>query len=133
MHLNNVYDLVSTRMVLHNMGIIFKNNFWKQKWMREATDEVHNGFAIAKVPGASMQERLTVANLALHSLADIDDNSREPLKHIKQEVAMKFEITMGTGGKTFKELCARRNSIARNFWMAKTKTCIVQTFTLKNV
>lgn len=75
--------------------------------MLEATDEVHNGLAIAKVPGTSMQERLAVANLALQSLADIDDNSKEILEYIKQEAAMEFEIATSTGGKSFKELSAR--------------------------
>jgi hypothetical protein len=41
---------------------------------------------------------------------------------------MEFKIAMGTGGKTAKELTAIRNRIARNLWMAKTKTCIAQTF-----
>lgn len=81
--------------------------------MREATDEVHNGLAIERIMDVSMQERLVVVNLTLHSLASIDDNSRETLEYIKQEAAIKFEITMGTGGKTFKELMARINNIAK--------------------
>ena len=81
--------------------------------MREATDEVHNWLAIPKVHGSSMQERLAVANLTLHSLADIDDNSRQTLEYIKQEDAMDFEIVMSTGGKLFKELSARQNNIAK--------------------
>ena len=39
------------------------------------TDEVHNGLATAKVTEASMRKCLDVANLALRSLANIDDNS----------------------------------------------------------
>ena len=81
--------------------------------MREATDEVHNWLAIPKVHGSSMQERLAVANLTLHSLADIDDNSRQTLEYIKQEDAMDFEIVMSTSGKLFKELSARQNNIAK--------------------
>ena len=89
---------------------------------------MHNGLAMGNVPGSSMQERLAVANLALHSLAGIDDNSRETLEFIKQEDATQFEIAMGTNGKSFKELSARRNSIARSLWIAKTKSCIAETF-----
>ena len=128
MHLKNVPDLVATCLVLHNMCIVFGDEFWKQEWLREATDDVHNGLAIPNVSGSSMQERIAVANLALHSLAGIDDNSRETLEFIKQEDAREFEISMSTGGKSFKELSARRNSIARSLWMAKTKACIAETF-----
>ncbi len=96
--------------------------------MREATDVVHNGLAIPNVPGTSRVERIAVANEALHSLAGIDDNSRETLEASKEKDARDFEITMGTVGKTFKELSARRNSIARSLWMAKTKACIAETF-----
>ena len=96
--------------------------------MREATEEVHNRLAIPKMPGSSMDEQMVVANLALHSLAGIDDQSRETLEYIKQEDAMAFEITMSTVGKSFKELFARWNNIARSLWMAKTKACIAQTF-----
>ena len=127
-HLKNVPDLVLTCLVLHNMCIIFGDDFWRQEWMREATDEVHNGLAIPIIPGSSMRERMAVANLALHSLAGIDDSSRETLEFIKQENTMDFEIAMTTAGKSFKELSARRNSIAKSLWMAKTKSCIAQTF-----
>jgi hypothetical protein len=96
--------------------------------MREATEEVHTGLAVPKVSGVSMRERMAVANLALHSLAGIDDNSREILEYIKQEDARAFEITMSTAGKSFKELSSRRNSIAKSLWMAKTKSCVAQTF-----
>ena len=127
-HLKNVPDLVSTCLVLHNMCIIFGDTFWREEWMREATEEVHNGLAIPKMPSSSMCERMAVANLALHSLAGIDDQTRETLEYIKQEDAREFEITMSTAGKSFKELSARRNSIARSLWMAKTKACIAETF-----
>ena len=70
--------------------------------MREATDEVHNGLIIPKVHRSSMQERLGVANLTLHSLVGIDDNSRETLEYIKHEDAMDFEIVMDNGDKSFK-------------------------------
>ena len=127
-HLKNVPDMVSTCLVLHNMCIIFGDTFWREEWMREAADEVHNGLAIPNVPGSTMSERMAVANLALHSLAGIDDQSRETLEYIKQEDARVFEISMSTTGKSFKELSARRNSIARSLWMAKTKAAISQTF-----
>lgn len=45
-----------------------------------------------------MRERMTVANLALHSLADIDDESQETLKYIKQE---------DTGIWNFNEYCRK--------------------------
>ena len=45
-HLNNVPDLVSTCLILHNMCIIFRVIFWREEWMRETTNEVHNGLAI---------------------------------------------------------------------------------------
>ena len=110
------------------MYIIFGDTFWKEEWMREATNEVHNGLAIPQVAGSSMQERMAVANEALHNLAGIDDASRETLEDIKQKDAMAFEISMSTIGKSFKELSARRNAIARSLWMTKTKACIAQTF-----
>jgi hypothetical protein len=122
-HLKNVHDLVLTCLVLHNMCIIFGD-----EWLREVTDEVHNGLKIHIISGSSMRERMTVANLALHSLAGNDDNSRETLEYIKQEDAMTFQIAIGTAGKTFKELSARRNSITKNLWVAKTKSCIAQIF-----
>ena len=96
--------------------------------MRKATNEVHNGLAIPKLPSSSTSERMAVTNLALHSLAGIDDQSRETLEYIKQENARAFEIAMGTARKSAKELSARRNGTARSLWMAKTKTCIAQTF-----
>ena len=72
-HLKNVPDMVSTCLVLHNMCIIFGDTFWKEEWMREAADEMHNGLAIPNVSGSTMSERMTVTNLALHNLAGIDD------------------------------------------------------------
>ena len=84
--------------------------------------------SIANIPGTSKQERLAVTNHALHSISAIDDRSREKLEHDKQEVAKEFEIAMGTCGKTYKELYARRNRIARSLWMAKTKSCIEKKF-----
>ena len=128
MHLKNVPDLVATCLVLHNMCIVFGDNLRKKEWFGEATNDVHNGLAIPNVPGSSMRERLAVANLALHSLARIDENSRETLEDIKQEDAWEFEVAMGTSGKSFKELSARRNGIARSIWMTKTKSCIAEIF-----
>ena len=98
--------------------------------MQEATDEVHTGMSHNLGASTSTQERMAVANDALESLAGIDENARESLEYIKQEAAMEFEIAMGTGGKTFKELCGRRNAISRSLWMAKTKACIAETFTM---
>jgi hypothetical protein len=61
-YLKNMFDSISTCLVLHNICIIFGNIFWKHEWMREATHEVHNGLAIAKVIGSSIHERIAVAN-----------------------------------------------------------------------
>ena len=61
-----------------------------------------------------------MANHALHSFARIEENSRETLQYIKHVTAKEFQISMTTGGKSTKELCARRNGIAKNLWMAKT-------------
>ena len=82
-HLKNVPDLVSTCLVLHNMCIIYGDSFWRDEWMREATNEVQNGLATPNLPGSSMHERMAVANLALHNLAGIDNQSRETLEYIK--------------------------------------------------
>ena len=100
-HLKNVPDLVAIYLVLHNMCIVFGDNFWKEEWLREATNDVHNELAIPIDPGSSMWERLTVANLALHSLAGIDENSREILEDIKQKDAREFEVAIWTSGKSF--------------------------------
>ena len=127
-HLKNVPDLVSTCLLLHNICIIFGDSFWKNEWLEEATHEVHDGLAMGTTAGATGAERLAVANHALHTLAGIDENSRETLEYLKQECAKEFEIAMATGGKSSKELCARRNGIARSLWMAKTKAAVAQTF-----
>ena len=108
-HLRNVPDLVSTCLVLHNMCIIFRDNFWKNEWLEEATDEVQVGMTHNIGASTSSSERMVVANHALQSLAGINDNARESLEYGKQEAAMEFEIAMGTSGKTAKELSARRN------------------------
>ena len=129
-NLKNVPDLVSTCLVLHNMCIIFGDTFWKSEWMQEATEEVHNSLSFGGQVGKSTQERLAVANHALTTLAGIDDNYRETLEYLKQECAKEFQIAMGTGGKTTKELFARRNGIAKSLWMSKTKACIAETFPL---
>ena len=132
-HLRNVPDLVSTCLVLHNLCIIFGDEFWKTEWTQEATNEVHNGLSANMVPGMATRERIAVANNALHSLAGIDDSSRESLEYMSQEAAKEFQFAMGTAGKTAKELCARRNGIARSLWQAKVKTSIAETFTQDNV
>ena len=84
-NLKNVPDLVSTCLVLHNMCIIFGDTFWREQWIQKATNEVHNRLVIGQVQGAATLERMAVANLALHSLAGIDDQARETLEYIKQE------------------------------------------------
>ena len=127
-HLKNVPDLVSTCLLHHNICIIFGDDFWKNEWLQEATHEVHDALAMGTAAAATGQERMAVANDALHTLAGIDDSSRETLEYFKQECAREFEIAMSTGGKSTKELCARRNGIARSLWMAKTKATVVQTF-----
>ena len=127
-HLKNVPDLVSTCLLLHNICIIFGDTFWINEWLQEATHEVHDGLAMGTTAGATGAERLAVANHALHTLAGIDENSRETLEYLKQECAKEFEIAIATGGKSSKELCARRNGIARSLWMAKTKAAVAQTF-----
>ena len=66
--------------------------------MKEVIDEVHNSLANPRVPGVFMQEQMAVANLALHSLVGIDENSRETLEAISQESAMGFEVAMTTAG-----------------------------------
>ena len=40
-HLKSVPELVTVCLILHNMCIIFGDNFWKNEWMREVTDKVH--------------------------------------------------------------------------------------------
>ena len=120
-HLKNVPDLVCTCLVLHNICIILGDTFWKSEWMQETTEEVQNSLSIGKQVGVSNQERLAVANHALTSLAGIDDDYRDTLEYLKQESAKQFQIAMGTGGKTSKELAARRDGIAKSLWMAKTR------------
>jgi hypothetical protein len=71
---------------------------------------------------------MAVAIHALQSLGAFDENARESLEYAKQEAAMQFEIAMDTGGKSAKELSARRNVIARSLWLAKTKSVIAQSF-----
>lgn len=61
-----------------------------------------------------MRKRMAITNSAIHSLAGIDDQSREALEHMKQEDAMAFEFIMNTTGKSFKELSVRQNSIAQS-------------------
>ena len=126
--LKNVPGLVSACFVLHNMYVIFGDEFWKNGWMEEATEEVHNGVAMGRVSGPTVHEKIAVANHALQSLAGIEDNSRDTLEYMSQESAREFPVSMSTDGKTFKELCSRRNDITRSLWLAKTKSCIAETF-----
>lgn len=132
MQLKNVPDLVSTCLVLHNLCIIFGDNFWNDEWIREATEDVQSGLSAVRA-GISMREKVAVANSALHSLAGIDENSREGLEYMKQEATVDFEIQMGTGGQTFQELSARRNSLAKILWKATTKASIDDTFIADSV
>ena len=114
--------------MLHNICIILGDNFWKTEWLQEASDEVHNGLSLMTPLGPAREEKLAVANHALHSHAGIEESFRETLEYIKQETAKEFQISMTTGDKTAKELCARRNGIAKSLWMAKTRACIAETF-----
>ena len=127
-HLKNVPDLVSTCIVLHNICIIIGDNFWKTEWIQEASDEVHNGLSLITVQGHTNQEKIAVANHALHSLVGLEESSCKTLEYMKQEAARQSQISMTTGGKTAKELYARRNGIVKSLWMAKTKACVAETF-----
>jgi len=62
-----------------------------------------------------------VTNDTLHNFAAIEDNSRETLEYMKREAARKYQITMSTRDKTSKELCARRNDIAKKFMDGEDK------------
>ena len=126
--LKNVSELVSVYLVLYNICIILGDSFWKTEWLQEASDEVHNGLSLVTPPGPARQEKLAVANHALHSLAGIEESSRETLEYIKQETAREFQISMTIGGKTAKELYARWNGIAKSLWMAKTRACVAESF-----
>ena len=127
-HLKNVPELVSTCLILHNMCIIFGDDFWKTEWMQEVAEEVYNELTMGRVSGPTTHERFAVANHALHSLAGIEENSRDTLEYILQEAAKEFHFSISTDDKTFKELCARRNGIARSMWLAKTTACVAETF-----
>ena len=86
-HLKNVPELVSTCLVLHNMCIIFGDEFWKTEWMQEAQEDVHNGLVNVTTTGQTTNERLAVANHALQSLAGIEETSRDTLEYLSQEAA----------------------------------------------
>ena len=101
-HLKNMPDLVSTYIVLHNICIILGDNFWKTEWIQEASDEVHNVLSLVTVQGHTSQEKIAVANHALHNLAGLEESSCETLEYMKQEAAREFQISMTTGGKTAK-------------------------------
>ena len=108
--------------------IILGDNFWKAEWLQGASDEVHNGLSFVTPPGPTRQEKLVVANHALQSLAGIEESSRETLEYFKQEAAREYQISMTTSCKSAKELCVRRNGIAKSLWAVKTKACVAQTF-----
>ena len=92
---------------------------------------MHNGLAIAKVPGSFMRERMAIVNLAFHSLAGIDDQSCETLEYIKQEFAMAFQIIINTAEKSFKELSARQNSFAMSFLDDKQMRALLKLLLMK--
>ena len=93
MQLKNISELMSTCLVLHNICMIFCDNFWNTEWVQEATDDVHNGLTTGRVSGASSKEKLVAANHALHSLACIDEGSRETLEDITQNATREYQIT----------------------------------------
>ena len=66
-HLKSVHDLVSICIVLHNICIILGDNFWNTEWLQEASDEMHNGLSLITPHGPTSQEKLAVANHALHN------------------------------------------------------------------
>jgi hypothetical protein len=76
------------------------------------------------------KDGLAVANHVLHSLAGIEESSRKTLEYIKQEAAREFQILMTIGDKIAKELCARRNGIAKSLWMVKINACMAKTFSI---
>ena len=102
------------------------------EWIREAMEDVQSGMSVVRA-GISMQEKVAIANLVLHSLAGSDENSREGLEYMKQEAVVNFEIQIGIGDQTFKKLSARRNNLARNLWKANTKASIDETFIADSV
>ena len=130
-HLKNISKLVSTCLVLHNMCIIFGYKFWKTEWLQEAQEDVHNGLAMGRASGQMAHEIIVVANHALEDLASIEDDSRDTLEYISQEAAKDFQHSMSTNRKAYKELCARRNGIARSLWQAKTKVAVAKMFPME--
>ena len=82
--------------------------------MQEVTNEVHDTLDIGTASSASGQEMFAVGNNGIHTLAGIDDNSRETLEYFKQECVREFEIAMSMGVKSAKKLCAIINGIARS-------------------
>ena len=96
--------------------------------MQEAAEEVHNGLTHRRVSGPPSYERLVVANHALHTLENIKEISRDTLEYMSQEAAREFQISISTDDKTYRELYARRNGIARSLWLAKIKACVIETF-----
>ena len=130
MHLKNVPKLVSTCLVIHNMCIVFGDDFWKTEWMQETFEEVHYGLTHGRVLGPPSHERLVVANHALQTLAGIDETSRDTLEYMSHEAAREFQIVISINDKTYMMLCARRNDIARSLSLAKTKSCVTETFSM---
>lgn len=90
----NVTELVSTCLVVHNICIIIGDNFWNSEWLQESSYEVHNGLSFMTPSVSAKQEKLAVANHVLHSLAGIENKSRETLEYFKQENAREFQISM---------------------------------------
>jgi hypothetical protein len=96
--------------------------------MQETMEEVYNGLTMGRASGQMTHEKLAVVNHVLHTLAGIEENFRDTLEYISQEAVREFQISMSTDGKIFKELCARKNNIARSMWLAKTKAVVAETF-----
>ena len=107
MHLKNVPKLVSTCLVIHNMCIVFGDDFWKTEWMQEAFEEVHYGLTHGRVSEPPSHERLVVANHALQILASIDETSRNTLEYMLHEATREFQIVMSINDKTYRMLSAR--------------------------
>ena len=99
----------------------FWRRFWKTEWMQEAAEEVHNRLTLGTISGPSSHEKLSIANHALHNMAGIEKNFKNTLEYMSQEAAREFQISMSTYDKTFKELCARKNDIARSLWQTKIR------------
>jgi len=92
--------------------------------MQEASDEVHNGLILGRVPGASTQEKFAIANHALHSLAVIEDLkiTQEKLWNILNKKLFENFIFQSTREvKCLKSSLQGEMPLQKSLWMAKTK------------